>query len=210
MTTNRKGGLVFVLSGPAGAGKTNLMQELRAMLPDMHFCITATTRDPRPGERHGVDYFFYSPDEFEQIREDNGFLEWANVPPGSHKMYGTPKQQVVDALVEGKDVLLQVDVQGARSVRRRIPNAILIFLKPESFEVLRHRLVGRGTETTPDREARLQNAMLELQAESEYDYVVVNPEGRLEEAVGQVREIVDRERNRVPPRIARIDPPPDA
>ena len=172
----------------------------------MHFCITATTREPRTGEQHGVDYYFYSPETFQQVRDEGGLLEWANIPPGSPKLYGTPKAQVERALGNGRDVFLQVDVQGARSVRRRIPNAILIFLKPEDMEVLRHRLLGRGTETTPDMESRLENAVVELRAEPEFDHVVVNVDGRLDDAVNQIREIIDQERHRAPPRIARIDP----
>jgi guanylate kinase len=204
--SQRPGGLVFVLSGPAGAGKTELMRELRAAEPNLHFCITATTRAPRPGEQHGIDYFFYSNDEFERLRDEREFLEWANIPPGSPKLYGTPKAQVERALQEGRDVFLQVDVQGARSVRHRIPNAILIFLKPEGVEVLRQRLVGRGTETTPDMESRLNNAVVELRSEPEFDYTVVNADGRLDQAVSQVLAIMDQERRRTPPRIAHIDP----
>jgi guanylate kinase len=207
LASDRARGLVFVLSGPAGAGKTELMRELKAAEPDVHFCITATTREPRAGEQHGVDYFFYSVEEFERLRAQNGLLEWANIPPGSPKLYGTPKAQIEHALEEGRDVFLQVDVQGARSVRQRIPNAILIFLKPESVEILRRRLLGRGTETTPDMESRLANAVIEMRAEPEFDHVVVNVEQRLAEAVAGVRRVMAEERHRIPPRVARIDPP---
>jgi guanylate kinase len=198
----RAGGLVFVLSGPSGAGKTALTKRLRSHEAGMHYCVTATTRAPRPTERPGVDYIFCSRDEFLDLERTGGLLEWAQVPPETGQFYGTPREQVEQALDRGQDVFLQVDVQGARSLRALIPNAILIFLKPPAVETLQHRLEGRATETRADVERRLTNARVELEHEPEFDYAVVNADGRLEEAVARVRAIIVAERSRVVPRYA--------
>lgn len=183
-------GLLFVLSGPAGAGKTELMQLLRATEPGVHFCVTATTRQPRPSERHGVDYYFYSEEEFQRLAAEGAFLEHARIPPGVGYLYGTPKAPILERLPRGEDVFAQVDVQGARSIRAQVPGAVLIFLKPPDPETLRRRLVGRGTESAADLERRLENARTELGCEPEFDYSVVNADGQLEAAVTHVRSIL--------------------
>ncbi len=207
MQPERQRGLVFVLSGPAGAGKTALVSALRERKPDLYYCITATTRPPRPGERHGVDYFFYSEPEFLDLQTAGGLLEYARVPPGGPWLYGMPAAQVVEALQRGQDVIAGVsgiDVQGAASVRQRIPNAILIFLKPPDFDTLERRLRQRGTESAEDMERRLQNARTELAREPEFDYTVINPDGGLELAVDEVVSIMQRERSRPSPRYAEV------
>jgi guanylate kinase len=187
---------MFVLSGPSGAGKTALVDRLRQREPDVHYTITATTRPPRAGEEHGVHYFFYSEGEFLELERAGDLLEFARVPPGGSTLYGTPRPQVTEALARGRDVLANVDVQGAASIRARIPNAILIFLKAPDQATLRRRLEGRGSERPEQIEARINNALLELGRADEFDYCLVNEDGRLDDAVSQVVEIMRRERAR--------------
>jgi guanylate kinase len=189
-------GRLFVLSGPSGAGKTALMTRLRAREPDVHFAITATTRAPRPGEQHGVDYYFCTEQEFRQLLDWGGFVEHARIPPPDGCLYGTPRTEVTEPIQHGKDGFVQVDVQGARSIREIVPDAVLIFLKPPDVATLRSRLIGRGTEATPEMERRLENALLELASEPEFRYVVVNADGQLDAAIEQVREIMRVERSR--------------
>jgi guanylate kinase len=194
-SSDHRAGVFFVLSGPAGSGKTALMAALRDLEPEIRYCITATTRPPRPGERDGVDYYFLSREEFLERVDRGDFLEYAEVPPSGGNLYGSPRQQVIDALAEGRDVLLQVDVQGARSVRALMP-ATTIFLCPPDVETLRRRLISRGTERTADMERRLANAEVELCRADEFDYTVVNADGRLDDAVNDLRAILARERRK--------------
>ena len=140
---SQSGGLVFVLSGPSGVGKDSVKARLRDLEPRLYHCITATTRSPRPGEQDGVDYYFLSRPEFERLRDNSGLLEWDQ---HFDQLYGAPCAQVLDALRQGQDVLVEVDVNGAMSIRKRIPLAVLIFLAPASIEELQERLRGRGTE----------------------------------------------------------------
>jgi guanylate kinase len=193
----KRAGIVFVLSGPAGSGKTALVNGLKALEPEVYYCVTATTRAPRPGERDGADYFFLSRDEFLERAERGEFLEYAQVPPGTGNLYGSPRQQVIDALAEGRDVFLQVDVQGARSVRSQLAEARTIFLKPPDMPTLRYRLHKRGTELTPDMERRLANAEVEMRAEPEFQYSAVNADDQLDEAIARVREIMRVEQEAV-------------
>lgn len=202
MNERRPGALVFVLSGPTGAGKTALMQRLREEEPEVHYCVTATTRPPRPGERNGVDYYFCAEQEFLRLESQGELLEWARIPPPNGPFYGTPVMQIRTALAEGQDVFLQVDVQGARSVRSRIPNAVAVFLRPPDLETLNRRLHLRATEDPAEKERRLRNARAELARQPEFDYTVVNADGRLEDAVARVREIMRVERDREEPRYA--------
>jgi guanylate kinase len=189
-TALRPNGCLFVLSGPSGSGKTELMGVLRAREPELHFCVTATTRKPRPGERDGVDYFFYDEDDFLRLLGKGGLLEYARVPPDTGYYYGTPRDQVEPVISAGRDVFTQADVQGARNLRAQVPSAVLIFLKPPDAETLQRRLVGRAAEAAPEMRRRLENAQTELGREPEFDYSVVNPDGGLEEAVEQVRAIM--------------------
>jgi guanylate kinase len=172
------------------------MRLLKSREPDLHFCVTATTRSPRPGERHGVDYYFYDEAEFLRLIDLGKLLEYARVPPGSGYYYGTPREEVEPFVEASRDVFTQADVQGARSLRAQVPTAVLVFLKPPDVDTLRRRLLGRGAEGLPEMQRRLANAQAELGCESEFDYAVVNADGALDDAVEQVRAIMRGTRTR--------------
>lgn len=166
-------GRLVVLSGPSAVGKSTVVRRLREQLPDLHFSVSATTRDPRPGEADGRDYHFVSPAEFDAMIAAGEMLEWAEIHRGLHRS-GTPAAPVRAALAEGHPVLLEVDLAGARSVRASEPTATLVFLAPPSWEVLVARLTGRGTEAAGVVTRRLETARVELAAQHEFDVVVVN------------------------------------
>lgn len=161
-----------VLAGPTAVGKGTLTAWVRQRHPEVWVSVSVTTRAPRPGEIDGVHYHFVDDAEFDRMIADDELLEWAAVH-GS-KRYGTPRLPVEQALREGRLALLEIDLQGARQVRRRMPEARFVFLKPPSWEELVRRLVGRGTESEEERERRLETAREELAAEPEFDHVVVN------------------------------------
>jgi guanylate kinase len=162
---------LLVLSGPSGVGKSTLLHALRAECPDIWISVSATTRHPRPGERHGVEYYFTGPAEFDAMVADGLFLEWAEF---AGNRYGTPREPVLDRLAAGSSVLLELDIQGAREVKKQMPDALLIFLAPPSWEELVRRLTRRGTEPAEVIERRLQVAREELAAEPEFDVTLVN------------------------------------
>ena len=193
--------LLIVVSGPAGVGKDALLKRLRELAYPLHFVVTATDRAPRRDEVHGVDYFFLSTEQFLRMEEEGELLEHALVYE-QHK--GVPKQQVRDALASGRDVIMRVDVQGAATVRRIAPEAVLIFLAPSSEEELMDRLRRRGTDSPEQLALRLGKAREEMACLGEFDYVVVNGEGELDQTVARVAAIIEAEHCRVPPRIVRL------
>ncbi|MGK8512539.1 guanylate kinase [Nocardia asiatica] len=170
----RKGRLV-VLVGPSAVGKSTVVRCVRERLPDLVFSVSATTRAPRPGEVDGLDYRFVSRAEFDAMIEAGELLEWADIHGGLQRS-GTPAGPVRAALAEGLPVLVEVDLEGARSVRRAMPEAILVFLAPPSWEELVARLTSRGTESPEVIERRLETARIELAACDEFDMVIVNDE----------------------------------
>ena len=195
-------GLVFVLSGPSGVGKSTLIELLkRDGFPITHG-VTATTRPRRAGEEHGVHYYFLSDAEYDGLLTNDQFLEHAVV----HKLYryGIPLHSIRDALRRGQDVILAPDVQGASTVRWKLPNAITIFLRPPSLDELVPRLAARGTETPEERRIRLETAEREMQRVSEYDYVIVNHRDGLQQALADLKAIISAERLRVCPRIVTV------
>lgn len=192
-------GLLFILSGPSGVGKDAVMAKLWADKFPLHFGVTATTRPPRQGEVHGVDYYFVSEAEFRRMIADDDLLEWAEV---HCRLYGVPRASVRSFLEAGEDVLLRVDVQGAAAIRSRVPDAVLIFLSPPSMDSLVTRLKGRGTETPEQLATRIANAHEEMNRLREFDYEVVNPDDGLDDAVDLVKSIVKAEKCRVNPRRA--------
>ncbi|WP_146338556.1 guanylate kinase [Nesterenkonia sp. NBAIMH1] len=161
-----------VLAGPTSVGKSTLSKHIRTHYPQVHFSVSATTRPPRAGEVDGEDYRFISPAEFDELIAADSFLEWATVH-GRHR-YGTLQSTVEQAVAAGKRVLLEIDLQGARQVRSRLPGAHFVFLAPPSFDDLVSRLAGRGTEDEEERQRRLETARIELAAESEFDVTIVN------------------------------------
>jgi guanylate kinase len=167
----RRPGLT-VVSGPTAVGKGTVVAELRREHPEVFVSVSATTRPPRPGEVDGVHYLFVSEAEFDRMVADDELLEWA-VVHGRHR-YGTPRGQVLAAIAEGREAVLEIDLQGARQVRERWPDAHLVFLAPPSWDELVRRLVGRGTESAEERARRLATATRELAAESEFDTTIVN------------------------------------
>jgi guanylate kinase len=160
-----------VLSGPSGVGKSTVVAHLRSVHPEVWLSVSATTRKPRPGEQHGVQYFFADDDEFDKLVANGELLEWAEF---AGNRYGTPRRAVLDKLAAGEPVLLEIDLQGARLVRESMPEAQLVFLAPPSWDELVRRLTGRGTESPEVIEERLAAARVELAAESEFDVTLVN------------------------------------
>lgn len=163
-----------VLAGPTAVGKGSVSADIRAHHPEVWISVSATTRSPRPGEENGVHYWFVSTDEFDRMVERDELLEWA-VVHGTHR-YGTPRAPVEKALAAGVPALLEIDLQGARQVHAALPDSLMVFLAPPSWDELVRRLVGRGTEDQAERERRLATARRELAAEAEFDVTVVNTE----------------------------------
>jgi guanylate kinase len=163
-----------VLAGPTAVGKGSVSAYIRDHHPEIWISVSATTRAPRPGEVHGQHYWFVSDAEFDRMVEDGELLEWAVVHRKAR--YGTPRRPVEGMLAGGYPALLEIDLQGARQVRRSMPDALFVFLKPPSWEELVRRLVGRGTESEEERTRRLETALVELAAEPEFDVTVVNGE----------------------------------
>lgn len=189
--------LLVVISGPSGVGKDSVIQRMKERDLPFHFVITATTRPPRPDERHGVDYFFVSHDEFADMIEQGELLEYAIV---YNDYKGIPKAQVSQALASGKDVVMRVDVQGAATIREKSPEAVLIFLVTQDEEELVNRLKTRKTETPEGLKLRIATARQELKRIDEYDYVVVNRDLQLDQAVDTILAIIRSEHHRVKPR----------
>ncbi len=163
---------LVVLAGPTAVGKGTVSSAVRKLHPEVWISVSATTRPPRPGEVHGVHYWFVSDAEFDRMIADGDLLEWA-VVHGTAR-YGTPRRPVEEQLANGRPAMLEIDLQGARQVRESMPGALFVFLKPPSWEELVRRLVGRGTESEAERARRLETARQELAAESEFDAAIVN------------------------------------
>lgn len=181
-------GLLIVLSGPAGVGKGTVCKALREEDTNIEYSVSATTRAPRPGEEHGVNYFFHSKEEFEKMIEEGRLLEWAQYVDN---YYGTPLDYVEETIERGKDIILEIEVQGAEKVKERYPEGTFIFLMPPSLAELRSRIVGRGTETSELIDKRMTVAKNEIDMMQMYDYVVENDE--IEKAVSRIRAIVTAE-----------------
>ncbi len=192
-TIERRKGKIFIISAPSGSGKTTLCEQLLSLkLKGLTRSVSATTRTPRAGEKKNKDYFFISPQEFENRRKKEAFLEWARV---LDNFYGTPRRFVEKELGEGKDVILSIDVQGAMQVKKSCPAAVLIFILPPSFENLKIRLKRRSTESSREIHKRLNLARQEVSYLPKYDYVVVND--TVGKATEKLKAIIIAERCRI-------------
>ena len=183
-------GKLFIISGPSGTGKGTICKRLLAMDPEITLSVSVTTREPREGEVHGREYFFVGRSEYMEMLDRGGLLEHASVY--GKTLYGTPREPVVRWLKQGRDVILEIDVQGAFQVRENYPECVLIFILPPSMEELRARIIGRGTETEETLAARLSEAEREIALSERYDYRVVNDD--LDLATKSVYEIIVKER----------------
>ena len=177
-------GILVVISGFSGAGKGTIMKELLKKY-EYHLSVSATTRKPREGEIHGKDYYFHSRDEFQQMIQNGELIEWAEYV-GNY--YGTPRKYVEEQLDAGKDVLLEIEMQGGMLVKEQFPDALLIFVSPPSADILKQRLTGIGTESPEEIEKRLLRAVEEVKYMKEYDYIIVNDE--LQDAVEKVNDLI--------------------
>jgi guanylate kinase len=189
--------LLVVVSGPSGVGKSTIVRALAQAQPQVVPIVTTTTRARRPDEVDGVHYHFIDEAEFNELRDEGGLLECANV---HGYWYGTPIGQVRGILAAGRDAILTIDPQGARSVRRLVPDALLIFVMPPTIEALAERLERRGSEDEESLRIRRRNAVAEMAASDDYDYVIVNETGHPDEAANRIWEIVQAEARREPPR----------
>ncbi len=189
--------LLIVISGPSGVGKDTVITRMKERMLPFHFVVTATTRQPRSDERHGLDYFFLSHDEFAEMIEQDELLEYAIV---YNDYKGIPKQQVRKALETGKDVVMRIDVQGASTIRNLCPEAVLIFLTTEDEDEMVRRLTARRSETPEGLKLRIAMAHQELKRIDLFDYVVVNRESKLDETVDIILAIIRAEHQRVHPR----------
>jgi guanylate kinase len=193
--------LLVVVSGPSGVGKSTIVAELARRRPQVVPIVTATTRDQRDGEIDKVHYHFLTDAQFEELRRQDGLLESAQV---HGHWYGSPIDQVRGILAAGRDAILTIDPQGARSVRNLVPDALLIFVMPPSIEDLAERLALRGSENSESLAVRRRDAEAEMKASGDYDYVIVNETGHPDAAADRIWEIVQAEARRDPPRRVRV------
>ncbi|WP_156043249.1 guanylate kinase [Paenibacillus sp. UNC451MF] len=183
--TSKEKGILIVLSGPSGVGKGTVCKALRQCAPDLIYSVSATTREPRQGEVDGVNYFFKSREQFQQLIEEDQMLEWAEYV-GNY--YGTPRKFVEETLLAGNDIILEIEVQGALKVKQKFPEGVFIFLLPPSMDELENRIVGRGTESEESIRNRMSVAMDEIRLMEHYDYAIVND--HVENACSRIQSII--------------------
>jgi guanylate kinase len=195
-------GILFVVSSPSGGGKGTLIRRVLNKVSNLSYSVSFTTRASRSGEVDGREYFFVTTQKFEEMVAANEFLEWAHV---HGKLYGTGHRQVTREISEGRDIILEVDVQGAASIRSLVDDAVSIFILPPSFEILKERLVARGTDSDDELDLRLRNAPAELEHYSNFQYVIINDD--VDQAAEQLASIVCAERARLSrqePRVKKL------
>ncbi len=182
-----KNGKLFVISGSSGVGKGTLLKELLTKRPELKLSVSATTRNPRPGEEEGINYFFLTREQFEEDVKNGEFLEWAEF---NGNCYGTKEPYVRRTLAKGKHLILEIETKGALQIKQKLPDAILIFIMPPSLEELEHRLRGRNTEDEETIQGRLHEAFREIECSKDYDYRVVND--NLEKALEELESLIDK------------------
>ena len=188
----KRKGLLLVVSGPSGAGKGTICKSILEQNDHIKLSISATTRKPRTGEVHGVNYFFIDKEEFKKMIEQGEFLEYAQI---YDNFYGTPKAAIMETLEKGQDVILEIEMQGARQVKEVYPEGIFVFVLPPSLKELKNRIVGRGTETAEEIEKRFSCAFEEIKQIDDYDYFIVNQD--VEKSVKELESIISSEKNKV-------------
>jgi guanylate kinase len=193
--------LFIVISGPSGVGKDTVLARMKQSRRSLHYVVTATTRPQRPGEKNGLDYHFVSEEQFKQMIETGQLLEWASV---YGNLYGVPKRQIQQALAQGLDVVVKVDVQGAATIKNILPQAVFIFLTPPSLDELERRLRERKTESTEELKLRMETTRREMDSLPLFDYVVVNHQDRLDLTMAQIDAIISAEKCRVKPRVIEL------
>ncbi|AGG07146.1 guanylate kinase [Dehalococcoides mccartyi] len=193
--------LLLIVSGPSGVGKDAVLARMKERKLPLTYIVTTTTRPKRETETEGVDYNFIRPAEFQELISQNELLEWANV---YGNFYGVPKAPIRQALSRGSDVIVKVDVQGAASIKKIVPNAVFIFLMPPDMDELTRRLEHRLTESPESLRRRLATAPLEIEKLPNFDYVVVNPEGEIDNAVREIMSIIAAEHCRIQPRLIEL------
>jgi len=193
--------LLIVLSGPSGVGKDAVLARMKGLRRPFHYVVTATTRPRRVREKNGVDYHFLSPEEFQQMIDGGQLLEWARVY-GNY--YGVPRDEIARGLTKGMDVIVKVDIQGAATIKKLLPQAVFIFLMPPSMDELEKRLRQRSSESGADLAIRLMKAKEEIESLPLFDYVVTSRQDELKAVVGQIDAIVAAEKCRVRPRIIEL------
>ncbi|MEW6142174.1 MAG: guanylate kinase [Chloroflexota bacterium] len=197
----KTGPLLLVISGPSGVGKDAVITRMKQRRYPFHYVVTATSRPKRPTEQDGVHYHFLTEASFKKLITENGLIEWAQV---YGKYYGVPRSEVEKAFKAGKDTVVKVDVQGAATIKKLMAEAVFIFLMPTSIEELKRRLSVRNSESSADMERRLAKVEEEVAALSMFDYVVVNHQDRLDEAIKKIAAIVTAEHARVHPRTIKL------
>ena len=185
-------GFLVVLSGPSGAGKNTVMNAIFSSIPNLVYSVSVTTRAPRDGEREGIDYFFRTPEDFSQMVERGELLEWAQF---CGNYYGTPRFFVEDMISQGKIVIMDIETLGAAQIRKKMPEAVLVFLLPPSWNDLKHRLLSRAQDSQEVIAERLEKSFEEINKMAEYDYFIINDD--LENAAEQLRTIIKAEMSRV-------------
>ena len=188
----KKRGLLLVVSGPSGTGKGTICKKMVEINDAIKLSVSATTRQPRLGEKEGISYYFKTREEFEKMVENGEFLEHAMI---YDNYYGTPKQAIVDQLDAGVDVILEIEMQGARQIREVCPDAVFVFILPPSLDELKHRIVGRGTETKEQIEKRFNSAYNEIKLLGDYDYFIFN--NIVDKSAEEIFEIIKSEKSRV-------------
>jgi len=193
--------LLIVLSGPSGVGKDAVFTGMKKLGHSFHYVITATTRPQRVTEKDGVDYYFLSREKFQQMRDKGQFLEWAQVY-GNY--YGVPKDEISQALSKGMDAIVKVDVQGAATIKKILPQAVFIFLMPPSMEELELRLKRRHSESSMDLALRLEKAKEEIKSLPLFDYVITSHQGKIDDIISRIDAIVVAENCKVKPRVVKL------